>query len=110
MKDPSDDFVFEPAAVPLRKSDIVHEIAELLGVTPPSMSTGSTEPRAIFALVNDHLGLGLADGLGKPDLARAIVEASGGKWSPDFESRGATVTRSGLLAVLQAVHFFLDDR
>ena len=41
------------------------------------MSTGSTEPRAIFALVNDQLGLGLDNALGKPDLARAIVEASG---------------------------------
>lgn len=102
--------VFEPAAVPLRKSDIVQEIAERLGVAAPAMSTGSTEPRAIFALVNDHLGLGLDNALGKPELARAIVEASGERWSPDFESRGATVTKSGLLAVLRAVHFFLDDR
>lgn len=110
MTDLPRNMVFEPAAVPLRKSDIVQEIAELLGVAAPAMSTGSTEPRAIFALVNDHLGLGLDNTLGKPDLARGIVEASGDQWSPDFESRGATVTRSGLLAVLRAVHFFLDDR
>lgn len=110
MTDLPHKMVFEPAAVPLRKSDIVQEIAELLAVAAPAMSTGSTEPRAIFALVNDHLGLGLDNALGKPDLARAIVEASGGRWSPDFESRGATVTKSGLLAVLRAVHFFLDDR
>ena len=102
--------VFETGAVPSRKSDIVKQIAQLLGVAAPAMSTGSTEPRAIFDLVNDHLGLGLDNALGKPELARAIVEASGGRWSPDFESRGATVTKSGLLAVLRAVHFFLDDR
>lgn len=102
--------IFEHAAVPLRKSDIVREIADLLGVAAPTMSTGSTEPRAIFALANDHLGLGLDDTLGKPELARAIVESSGERWHPDFESRGATVTRSGLLAVLRSVHFFLDDR
>lgn len=101
---------FEDAAVPQRKSEIVHEIASLLGVAAPPMSTGSTEPRAIFALVNDHLGLGLDIRLGKPELARAIVEASGERWHPDFESRGATVTKSGLQAVLRAVHFFLDER
>lgn len=94
---------------PRRKADIVREIADLLGVATPPMSTGSTEPRAIFTLVNDQLGLGLEKGMGKPDLARAIVESSGGRWHPDCESRGATVTKPGLLAVLRAVHFFLDD-
>ncbi len=91
-----------------RKVDIVVEIAHTVGVSPPPMSTGSTEPRAIFALVNDRLGLGLNDRLGKPELARAIVEASGATWHPDFESRGATVTKSGLLAVLQAVRFYVE--
>lgn len=104
------DTTFTDAALPLRKSEIVRGIADLLGVAAPAMSTGSSEPRAVFVLVNDHLGLGLDQSLGKPELARAIVESSGERWHPDFESRGATVTRSGLLAVLQAVHFFLDDR
>ena len=52
-----------------RKGDIVVEIAHELGVPAPPMSTGSTEPRAIFVLVNDRLGLGLGDGLTKPGLA-----------------------------------------
>lgn len=90
-----------------RKVDIVAEIAHELGITPPPMSTGSTEPRAIFVLVNDRLGLGLDDQLGKPALARGIVEASGHTWHPDFESRGATVTKPGLIAVLEAVRFFV---
>ena len=110
MTDLTRKMAFETAAVPLRKSDIVQEIAELLGVAAPAMSTGSTEPRAIFALVNDQLGLGLDNRLGKPDLARAIVESSGERWHPDYESRGATVTKAGLIAVLGAVHFFLDDQ
>lgn len=109
MNDIPRDIVVEDAVVPLRKSEIVRKIADLLGVAAPAMSTGSTEPRAIFVCVNDQLGLGLDGTLGKPELARAIVEASGERWHPDFESRGATVTRSGLLAVLKAVHFFLDD-
>ena len=90
-----------------KKGDIVIEIARLIHVDPPRMSTGSTEPRAIFVLVNDRLGLGADPSLGKPELARSIVEASGAAWHPDFESRGATVTKRGLLAVLTAVEYFL---
>jgi hypothetical protein len=91
-----------------RKVDIVVEIANRIGVSAPRMSTGSTEPREIFALVSERLGLGVDPGLGKPELARAIVESSGAAWHPDFESRGATVTKSGLLAVLRSVEFFLE--
>jgi hypothetical protein len=90
------------------KVDIVVEIAHRIHVDPPRMSTGSTEPRAIFDLVNEQLGLGANVRLGKPELARAIVESSGAAWHPDFESRGATVTKRGLLAVLTAVEFFLE--
>lgn len=91
------------------KADLVSEIARLIGVGPPPMSTGSTEPRQIFVLANDRLGLGIDPGLGKPDLARSIVEASGERWHPDYESRGATVTKSGLVAVLHAVQLFTAD-
>jgi hypothetical protein len=91
-----------------KKVDIVIEIAHRIGVAPPRMSTGSTEPRAIFVLVNERLGLGVDPSLGKPELARAIVESSGAAWHPDFESRGATVTKPGLLAVLRSVEFFLE--
>lgn len=91
------------------KSQVVAEIARLLGVNPPPMSTGSSEPRQIFVLVNDRLGLGLNPRLGKPELAQGIVEASGEAWHPDYESRGARVTKSGLVAVLRAVQFFTAD-
>lgn len=105
MNAPRVDIVWATSA---RKVDIVLEIAHEIGVAAPPMSTGSTEPRAIFQLVNDRLGLGLDDGLGKPELARGIVESSGAAWHPDFESRGATVTKHGLIAVLEAVRFFLQ--
>lgn len=101
---------FQGAEPPMAKAEIVQALADLLGVPCPPMSTGSTEPRRIFELVNDRLGLGLDPKLGKPELARGIVMASGSDWHPDFESRGATVTKSGLLAVLQSVHFFVDSR
>jgi hypothetical protein len=89
------------------KQDLVAEIAEALGREVPKMSTGSTEPRAIFDLVNDELALGLPEGLTKPEIARAIVESTGEVWTPDCESRGGTVTLSGLRAVRAAVRFYL---
>jgi hypothetical protein len=91
------------------KVEIVAEIARLIGAPAPHMSTGSTEPREIFDLVNSRLGLAIDPKYDKPGMARAIVEASGGCWAPDFESRGATVTKPGLVAVLEAVQFFVRE-
>ena len=91
------------------KVEIVGEIAHLIGVPAPHMSTGSTEPREIFDLVNNRLGLGLDPKRDKPGMARGIVEASGRRWAPDYESRGATVTKAGLVAVLHAVQFFVKN-
>ena len=91
----------------LTKGEIVVRISTMLGTEPPKMSTGSTEPRSIFLDINTQLGLGLDGRAGKPELARGIVEASGATWHPDYESRGATITKSGLLAVHGAVVFFL---
>lgn len=89
------------------KAEVVAEIAALIGVTTPPMSTGSTEPRAIFDLVNDRLGLGIDPRLTKPETAQAIVECTGSSWHPDYESRGSTVTMRGLAAVRDAVAFLL---
>jgi hypothetical protein len=50
------------------------------------MSTGSTEPKLIFTLVNSDLGLGLSNRLGKAELAAGIAEAAGFVWEPDFET------------------------
>ncbi len=89
------------------KTDLVAQIAEALGVDAPPMSTGSTEPKLIFTLVNLELGLGLSTRLGKSQLAAGIVEAAGFTWEPDFESRGATVTTKGLEAVWRSVRVLL---
>ena len=91
------------------KSEIVVEIAGALRHEPPKMSTGSTEPRAIFDLANECLGLGLSPQLTKPELARGIVEAAGYPWNADYESRGGTVTLPGLVAVRDAVRLFVGS-
>jgi len=93
--------------VDVNKEEINDLIAEKVGFSAPRMSTGSTESRDLFIRVNVYLGLGLPPTLTKPEMARAIVEASGATWGPDCESRGGTVTRIGLLRVLEAVEFFL---
>jgi hypothetical protein len=89
------------------KADIVWGIAVRLGVEAPKMSTGSTEPREIFEIVNDTLGLGIDGRLTKPDMARQIVEAAGMTWNVHYESSGGTVTKVGLEAVLEAVEHFV---
>ncbi|MGO1316500.1 MAG: hypothetical protein ACTMIR_05645 [Cellulomonadaceae bacterium] len=91
----------------VQKKDIVTEIADALGREVPKMSTGSTEPRAIFDMINEELALGLSNKLTKPQVAQAIVESTGEVWAPDFDSRGGTVTLRGLQAVREAVRFYI---
>jgi hypothetical protein len=85
------------------KVDVVRDIAQMIGIEAPHMSTGSTEPRALFDAVNTVLGLGLPTRLTKPEIAQAIVEAAGYSWGPTCESRGGTVTLTGLAEVRRAV-------
>lgn len=89
------------------KKEVIDEISNLLGVALPPLSTGSTESREIFEVINRELGLGIYDASTKPEFAREIVERAGIVWSPDCESRGSTVTLNGLQLVLDAVHFFI---
>lgn len=91
------------------KEDVVIQIAEALGREAPKMSTGSTEPREIFDIVNEELALGLPSNMTKPGIANAIVESTGEVWAPDYESRGGTVTLKGLQAVRDAVRFYTGD-
>jgi hypothetical protein len=93
------------------KSELVAELAQLIGLKEtPKMSTGSTEPRAIFDAVSDALGLRLnLQQLSKPEVAAEIVKSAGIPWLPNYESEGGTVTREGILEVVRAVQFFLGN-
>jgi hypothetical protein len=97
----------EPKSGAQTKEAIVDAIAARLGIDAPRMSTGSTEPKEIFVLISDVLGLQIDSKLDKPGMAKAIVESAGYPWLPEFESRGSTITRKGLLAVQHAVDLFL---
>lgn len=92
------------------KEDVVIEIAKLLRVTPPKMSTGSTEPKELFHLIYDTLGFGVKVKRSKPNMARDLVVMAGLVWDPDCESRGSTVTYRGLTKVREAVQIFLKTQ
>lgn len=93
----------------MNKSDLNNEIARLLGVFPPKMSTGSTESKDLFLAINQVLGLGLDPKLSKPAMAREISEIGGQSWNPSCESRGSTVTTEGLVHVLNAVRILIQS-
>ena len=93
----------------LRKKEIVGEIAALIGIEPPGLSTGSREPRELLSSINEQLGLGLRPGGTKTQLARGIVEAAGRRWLPPHESRGEVITTLGLEEILAAVGDLVAD-
>jgi hypothetical protein len=90
----------------ISKEDLIQEISLMLGIPSPKVSTGSTEPKELFVLINDLLGLAIPQNLQKPDMAQQIVELSGGTWAAECESAGGTVTHLGLERVRDAVSFF----
>lgn len=94
----------------LNKIDIANDITNLLRTEPVHFSTGSTEPKELFILIAESLGLGISSSLSKPEMAQLIVESAGRVWLPDYESSGSTVTRKGLEAVRSSVEYYLQNR
>jgi hypothetical protein len=90
------------------KQEIIDEISDLIAVGRYQVSRGSTEPRQLLVDVIRQLGISADTAGTKPELAQRIVQAAGLNWDLDCESRGSTVTRIGLIRVLDSVHFFLD--
>ena len=90
------------------KEEIAKEITTLLGVKPIPFSTGSTEPRELFICAAEILGIPILKVDTKITLAKKLVEAGGQRWMPNYESTGSTVTKSGLLAVLQSLQILMD--
>jgi hypothetical protein len=89
------------------KEQIAIRICDQLGIRAPGFSIGSTEPKELFLLICDALGLVPKSDATKPQMAAFIVESTGDQWFPNFESSGGTVTRDGLLAVEKSVNFFI---
>jgi hypothetical protein len=98
------------------KQEILDEVAVLLGKPRHEVSTGSTELKQSLVDIVDSLHLDLDRDLSKPELAEAIVRASGGDWDESCDSRstpsegGSTVTAEGLRRVREAVRRLLARR
>jgi hypothetical protein len=90
------------------KEALIREISDLLEFSPLKLSTGSTEPKELFILISEILGLAIPSSHTKPEIAKQIVEYAGGVWSSECESVGGTVTSIGLERVRDAVVFFTN--
>jgi hypothetical protein len=92
---------------PRSKYLLILHIAEILNLETPAFSPGGAVPVEFLRLVAKTAGLGDA-GSSAPQIARSIVESSGGTWQPEFESVGNSVTTLGLRAVRDAIHLQPD--
>jgi len=88
------------------KQDILDEISDLAGIQKFYVSSGSTEPRAFFVALAIQLGItDFKQRMTKPELARLICYSLGGIWDFDCESSGSTVTKQGLINILEGLRF-----
>lgn len=98
----------QPQWVPVKsKALVAADIAEILALDAPELGPGSTLPADFFQAVGAAVDVDTS-GLNGAQAARAIVEAKGRTWKPEFESQGSTVTVAGLEALRDAVHLGPD--
>lgn len=89
------------------KTQIMKEIAEIIGSEPISSTAGSSIPRIFFSDVAAHMGIPQIGTM--TDLARRVIEFANLQWHEDFSSEltpsggGGTVTALGLLQMKNAV-------
>jgi hypothetical protein len=90
-----------------KKSQLMREIAELLGIPEVLPTVGSSIPSVFFTSVASEMGVPIVPGM--PSLARKIIESSHLTWRTEFSSEampsggGGTVTALGLMQVKNAV-------
>jgi hypothetical protein len=90
-----------------QKSQIMQEIAILLGLPELKPGVGSSVPSLFFTSIASEMGIPVVQGM--PNMARKIIESSHLPWLPEFSSEGmpsgggGTVTALGLLQLKNAV-------
>jgi len=90
-----------------KKSQLMREIAELLGIPEVLPTVGSSIPSVFFTSVASEMGVPIVPGM--PSMARKIIESSHLGWRSEFSSEdmpsggGGTVTALGLMQVKNAV-------
>jgi hypothetical protein len=99
----------------LSKQQIIDKTCALFNGPSFKVAVGATEPREFFEFVAEQMGLRFEERLGKPELARLIVGATGGAWGKNCDSTyspsggGGTVTNEGLQRVLESAERFLAN-
>jgi hypothetical protein len=90
-----------------QKSQIMQEIAILLGLPELKPGVGSSVPSLFFTSIASEMGVPVVQGM--PNMARKIIESSHLPWLPEFSSEGmpsgggGTVTALGLMQLKNAV-------
>ena len=86
------------------KQDIMDTISLHLNIPFFKCSSGSTEPKEFLLAIAEQMGITkLTTGLDKIELAKLIVESSGEKWLPSYDSAGGTITKEGMIAIQESV-------
>ena len=86
------------------KQDVMDAISNHLKISHFQCSTGSTEPKEFLLAITEQMGItNLTLGLDKIDLAKLIVESSGKKWLPSYDSSGGTITKEGMIAIQESI-------
>ena len=86
------------------KQDVMDSISDHLKIPYFQCSTGSTEPKEFLLAITEQMGItNLTLGLDKIDLAKLIVESSGKKWLPSYDSSGGTITKEGMVAIQESI-------
>ena len=90
-----------------KKSQIMTEISQLLGIPEIAPTAGSSIPSIFFTSIASEMGIHTVHGM--PAMARKIIENSHLVWHEEFSSElapsggGGTVTALGLLQVKNAI-------
>ena len=90
-----------------KKSQIMTEISQLLGIPEIAPTVGSSIPSIFFTSIASEMGIHSIHGM--PAMARKIIENSHLAWHDEFSSElapsggGGTVTALGLLQVKNAI-------
>jgi len=81
---------------------LMEDIADNWNLETPAIDTRGAVPVEFLQLVAKAVGVDSASCTG-PQIARRILESSGGTWQPEFESADKSVTGLGLKAVRDAI-------
>jgi len=83
-------------------AEMMSDIADNLRLETSAIKNGDAVTPEFLQLVAKAVGVDSTSSTG-PQIARRIIEFSGGTWQPEFESADMSVTGSGLKAVRDSV-------